>query len=92
MKKSVALRRKRQIERAQTAITQARLDRVVGRRLEVLVEEPIQGESLFLARSYLQAPEVDGLVVVKASGLRPGRIYPVRIDRRVGIDLEASLA
>ena len=92
VKKSVALRRKRQIERAQTAITRARLDRVVGRRLEVLVEEPIQGESLFLARSYLQAPEVDGLVVVKASGLKPGRIYPVRIDRRVGIDLEASLA
>ena len=90
--KTVAEERKRAIEQAQIKISEARLDRQVGRTLDVLVEEPVQGKQLYLGRAYLQAPEVDGLVVVKADALEPGRIYPVRIERRAGIDLEASLA
>ncbi len=87
----VAQERKRSLEQAQIPITGRRLERHVGRRLDVLVEEQVKGEDIFLGRSYLQAPEVDGLVVVKARALEPGRIYPVRIQRRVGVDLEASV-
>lgn len=90
--RKVAEARKRVVEQAQIAISESRLDRQVGRTLDVLVEEPVQGKRLYLGRAYLQAPEVDGLVVVKADTLEPGRIYPVRIERRAGIDLEASLA
>jgi ribosomal protein S12 methylthiotransferase len=90
--KRVAERRKREVEHNQIQITERRMERQVGQTLDVLVEERVQGEELYLGRSYLQAPEVDGLVVIKASNLVPGRIYPVRIDRRAGIDLEASLA
>ena len=86
-----AAARKRALERAQTPITEARLERQVGRELEVLVEEPVQGESLALGRAYLQAPEVDGLVVVKAGGLEAGSRVRVRIERRNGVDLEGSL-
>ena len=73
------------------AITARRLERHVGSELEVLVEEPVQGEALALGRAYLQAPEVDGLVVLKAAGLEAGRVYRARIDRRNGVDLEGSL-
>ena len=84
--------RKRELERAQQAITERRLERHVGAQLEVLIEEPVRGEALALGRAYLQAPEVDGLVVVKAAGLEAGRRCRVRIERRNGVDLEASLA
>jgi len=83
--------RQRELERAQTEITARRLDRHVGSELEVLIEEPVQGETLALGRAYLQAPEVDGLLVVKAEGLEAGRLYRVRVDRRNGVDLEGSL-
>ena len=92
VKKTVAEARRRAVEQAQIGISERRLDRQVGRTLDVLVEERVQGERLYLGRAYLHAPEVDGLVVVKAGGLEPGRIYPVRIEGRAGIDLEASLA
>lgn len=89
--KRVAEQRKRAVEQNQIQISEERLERQVGRTLDVLVEERVQGEELYLGRSFLQAPEVDGLVVIKARTLEPGRIYPVHIDRRAGIDLEASL-
>jgi ribosomal protein S12 methylthiotransferase len=83
--------RRRELEKAQEAITARRLERHVGSELDVLVEEPVQGQALALGRAYLQAPEVDGLVVLKAAGLRPGRMYRARIERRNGVDLEGSL-
>jgi ribosomal protein S12 methylthiotransferase len=92
VKKTVAEARRRVVEQAQIGISERRLDRQVGRTLDVLVEEGFEGERLYLGRAYLHAPEVDGLVVVKAGSLEPGRIYPMRIEGRAGIDLEASLA
>jgi ribosomal protein S12 methylthiotransferase len=89
--RKVAEERKRAVEENQIGISEKRLEAQVGRTLDVLVEERIEGENLYLGRAYLQAPEVDGLMVVKADALDPGRIYPVRIERRVGIDLEASV-
>ena len=92
VKKTVAEARRRAVEQAQVGISERLLDRQVGRTLDVLVEEGIKGEKMYLGRGYLHAPEVDGLVVVKAESLEPGKIYPVRIERRAGIDLEAVLA
>jgi ribosomal protein S12 methylthiotransferase len=83
--------RRRGLEKAQEAISARRLERHVGTELDVLIEEPVQGEALALGRAYLQAPEVDGLVVVKAAGLQAGRMCRVRIDRRNGVDLEGCL-
>jgi ribosomal protein S12 methylthiotransferase len=83
--------RRRHLEQAQQEITARRLERHVGAELDVLIEEPVQGEPLALGRAYLQAPEVDGLVVVKAAGLEGGRLCRVRIDRRNGVDLEGIL-
>jgi ribosomal protein S12 methylthiotransferase len=89
VKKSVAEMRRRRLEQAQIGISERLLDRQIGKTLDVLVEERIEGEKLYLGRAYLQAPEVDGLVVIKADSLQAGRIYPARIEARAGIDLEA---
>lgn len=77
------------LERRQQTITEKRLDRWVGRDMDLLVEEAIEGTDMFLARSFIQAPEVDGLVVVHADGARPGQKIRAHISGRNGIDLEA---
>lgn len=88
----VARRRKREIEELQLSITGKRLKRFIGRELTVLVEERVQGEDLFLARAYLQAPEVDGLTVVHGSDLQAGETAAVRIVRCNEVDLEAVVS
>jgi ribosomal protein S12 methylthiotransferase len=88
----LAQNRKAQVEQAQVSITSQRLQRHLGRTLFVLIEEPVRGEDLSLGRAYLQAPEVDGLVVVRAGGLEPGSLHRVRLERLAGVDLEGCLA
>jgi len=78
------------VEDAQRTITGTRLRRFLGRTLEVLVEEPVPGEELSLGRSYAQAPDVDGLVVLNAL-LSPGDIVQARIIAVHGVDLEAAI-
>ena len=87
--KAVAERRKSDIEIRQGPITERSLDAHIGSTLDVLVEEQVQGEQLSLGRAYLQAPDVDGLVVVRAS-VQPGSRCAVRIERRNGVDLEGT--
>ena len=86
-----AERRKGRVELAQVPITEMALDRHIGRTLETLIEEPFPGEELSLGRAYLQAPDVDGLLVVHGSHA-PGSVVPVRITRRNGVDLEGEVA
>jgi ribosomal protein S12 methylthiotransferase len=87
--KREAERRKAQVELRQGPITDQALESHVGRVLDVLVEEKVQGEELSLGRAYLQAPDVDGLVVIRRS-LEPGTRRAVVIERRNGVDLEGS--
>jgi ribosomal protein S12 methylthiotransferase len=87
--KAVAEKRKAEVERRQVSITDRALRGHVGRTLDVLIEEVVQGEDMSLGRAYLHAPDVDGLVVVR--GVRsPGSIVKVRIDRQNGVDLEGG--
>jgi ribosomal protein S12 methylthiotransferase len=71
--KKTAEGRKAVIEENQIPITEKRMDRFVGRRMEVLVEEKIDG-SFCLGRLFCQAPEVDGAAIIHtgtASGVSP---------------------
>ena len=86
---AIAAKRLHQIESRQRTITEAALDSQVGRTLDVLVEEEVQGEDMSIGRAYLHAPEVDGLVVVRKS-LSPGQWVRAKIVRRNGVDLEAE--
>lgn len=79
------------LEQCQQAITEKRLDRYVGQELKLLVEEKVQGEALYFTRSAFQAPEVDGLVVLRAEGAPLGEFVQAKIIHRNGVDLEAVL-
>ena len=68
----------------QQPISLARNQALVGRTLDVLIEG--QDEGLSVGRSYRDAPEIDGLVLVQAV-LPVGRIAPVRIVAALEYDL-----
>jgi ribosomal protein S12 methylthiotransferase len=57
---------------------------LVGQTLDVLIEG--QGDGLSVGRSYRDAPEIDGLVLVQAE-LPIGEIVPVRITAALEYDL-----
>lgn len=82
-------KRKAAFESAQETITGRRLERYIGKTLDVLIEEPVLGEDLFLGRAYLHAPEVDGAVVVRGRNLKPGHFTLCGITGINGIDLSA---
>ncbi|MBN2351098.1 MAG: 30S ribosomal protein S12 methylthiotransferase RimO [Spirochaetales bacterium] len=86
-----ARKRKAALEERQTEITAAWLDSLVGRKTDVLVEERVEGEDLVLGRAWFQAPEVDGLVVVRDSSVYPGEKIRVLIEGRAGVDLKGGV-
>jgi ribosomal protein S12 methylthiotransferase len=83
--------RKQTLEDRQNEITAKNLERWVGRELEVLIEEPIKGSAMALGRSFMQAQEVDGLVIVQGEGLASGDVVRVQVTRRNGVDLEGRV-
>ncbi|MGO9409478.1 MAG: 30S ribosomal protein S12 methylthiotransferase RimO [Spirochaetia bacterium] len=87
--KAVAEGRMHEIESRQVPITAEALDAQVGRTLDVLIEEKVEGEDMSIGRACLHAPDVDGLVVVRRS-LPPGEWVRARITRRNGVDLEGE--
>jgi ribosomal protein S12 methylthiotransferase len=68
----------------QQPISLAKNQALVGEVLDVLIEG--QGEGLSVGRSYRDAPEVDGLVLVEEE-LLVGEIVPVRITAALEYDL-----
>lgn len=85
-------RRRRVLEATQQPITTRRLQRFVGRTFPVLREEPIIGTDLVLGRSWMQAPDVDGLVVVH--GFDPAtvdRVIDATITSVTGVDVQARV-
>ncbi|MDR1219017.1 MAG: 30S ribosomal protein S12 methylthiotransferase RimO [Treponema sp.] len=86
-----ALARKQQVEEKQAAITKRRMERFIGRVFDVLVEEKIQGEELYLGRLFCHAPEVDGSAVISSDAvLEPGYFIRGKAFARAGFDLEIA--
>ena len=67
----------------QDAITARRRDLLVGRQVEVLVDEPGVG------RTHREAPEIDGIVEVPEA-LAPGTFADVTVTSAAGCDLVAA--
>jgi ribosomal protein S12 methylthiotransferase len=99
--KPLAAERKRLLEERQIPITEKRMDRFVGRTLDVLVEEAVQNPpaepwaapetGLYLGRLACQAPEADGSAVITTEkALIPGSFIRARIFGRSGFDLEGA--
>jgi ribosomal protein S12 methylthiotransferase len=81
--------RRQRLMAAQQPISLAKNRALVGRTLDVLIEG--QNEGLSIGRSYRDAPEVDGLVLVQAE-LPLGEIVPVRITAALEYDLVGEMA
>jgi ribosomal protein S12 methylthiotransferase len=90
---SVARERERILYEAQEPITRERLTRFVGSRQRLLVEEDVVGEDIYFARGAMQAPEVDGSVVLYApeGSLTPGTFCTASVIGVDGYDLRARL-
>ena len=85
----VAEERRRLFMEKQAAVSQARLARFVGRELKVLVDGFEDGVAI--ARSFADAPEIDGVVRVRgAAKLKPGQFQTVRVTACDAYDLEAQ--
>jgi ribosomal protein S12 methylthiotransferase len=78
----LARERLAEVSELQDAITATRRDALVGARLEVLVDD------VGSARSWREAPEIDGVVVVPDE-LPVGAVVEVEVTASLGTDLEA---
>jgi ribosomal protein S12 methylthiotransferase len=73
----------------QQTISLQRNQSMVGRSLDVLVEG--QGDGISLGRSYRDAPEIDGMVIVEQP-LPVGAMIPIRITGALAYDLTGVAA
>jgi ribosomal protein S12 methylthiotransferase len=76
--------RRERLMAVQQPISLAKNQTLVGETLDVLIEG--QNEGVSVGRSYRDAPEIDGLVLVQAE-LPVGEIAPVRIVAAMEYDL-----
>ncbi|MCA9072562.1 MAG: radical SAM protein, partial [Planctomycetaceae bacterium] len=60
-------------------------DSLVGYELDALLDEQLE-EGIWLGRTYADAPEIDGSIVVSGEGLEQGQFVPVEIVARDGYD------
>ncbi len=68
--------------------------RLVGRTLDVLIDSvnpmAAKGRKSWVGRTFADAPDVDGLVLVHGRNLRAGDMVPCRVDSIQGYDLIAT--
>ncbi len=80
--------RKARLMEQQQHISLKKNQSFIGKTLEVLVEG--RGDGLSLGRSYRDAPEIDGMVLVEGD-LPLGEIVPVRITGAMAYDLVGTV-
>jgi ribosomal protein S12 methylthiotransferase len=80
--------RLRRLMKLQESISLKRNQGLIGKKLDVLIEG--EGDGISVGRSYRDAPEIDGLVIV--NGVLPiGTIQPVLISGAMTHDLTADI-
>lgn len=75
------------------AISEDKNAELVGRELDVIIEGYVPDDDCYVARSYRDAPDVDGLVYLKSDReLISGSILPVKLTKSDIYDFEAVLS
>ncbi|MBF0493622.1 MAG: 30S ribosomal protein S12 methylthiotransferase RimO [Candidatus Omnitrophica bacterium] len=59
-----------------------------NKTFKVLIDESSPEEGFYLGRSYMDAPEVDGVVNIKGAGLKVGEFHNIKITGTMEYDLE----
>ncbi len=64
----------------QQSVSLGNQERWIGKTLKVLIEEKVEGESVYIGRTQFDSPEVDGCIYVNtAKAYKPGAILQVRV-------------
>jgi ribosomal protein S12 methylthiotransferase len=84
----VKQKRRDRLMELQQRISLAKNQAQVGKTLKVLVEG--NGDGLSLGRSYRDAPEIDGMVIVEGE-VPVGEMVPVRISGAMAYDLSGTV-
>jgi ribosomal protein S12 methylthiotransferase len=79
--------RHRYLQRIQDEMTREASAALIGRRLEVLVDQVEEGAAV--ARSYREAPEIDGVITINAGS--PGDWLEVEIVGAFGTEMEGKV-
>ncbi len=88
---AVKRERRRRLLELQATIAQARNRMWVGREVEVLVEGELGGRAgRWRGRTASQAPEIDGMVILRGEAL-PGEFVRVRIEQARTYDLVGTI-
>ncbi|MBN2545343.1 MAG: 30S ribosomal protein S12 methylthiotransferase RimO [Spirochaetes bacterium] len=72
IKESIKKKRLKELLDESDKITSKRLQRFIGSREKIFIEEKIEGENLYFGRFWGQAPEVDGLTLVNTENAQIG--------------------
>ncbi len=78
----------------QQKISKENNDKLLGKELKVLIDQESDGTPhTYLGRSYMDAPEVDGMVLVRSGTrkLKPGDFVNAKINGALEYDLTAEL-
>jgi ribosomal protein S12 methylthiotransferase len=92
---ALALAWLRECEAVQEPITRAARDVLVGRQVEVLVDEVDTSDEdggTLIGRTHREAPEIDGIVRLHADWARPGATVRAHVTEAIGPDLVAKAA
>jgi ribosomal protein S12 methylthiotransferase len=91
VQRSTAARRRNRLMKEQAKISAKRLQNMVGRKVEVLLEGRSEESDLLLqGRMETQAPDIDGHVLINDAGdkeVTPGEFYTVEITESLDYDL-----
>ena len=67
--------------------------KMVGRRVEVIIDAPSDNpDHAWVGRTWADAPEIDGAVLVRGDGIQTGDIVSVEIQQADNYDLRGTLA
>jgi len=82
------------LRECQNEITEQNLLKFEGKIFDILAEEEFLEEDIILGRGYMNAPDVDGAVIIHNDDkkkIKPGKVVKCKITKRNNIDLEAVL-
>jgi ribosomal protein S12 methylthiotransferase len=89
--RSIATRRRNRVMKEQARISAERLQNMVGRKVEILLEGRSEESDLLLqGRMETQAPDIDGHILINDAGdkeVTPGEFYTVEITESLDYDL-----
>jgi tRNA A37 methylthiotransferase MiaB len=81
-----AHRRYEELMTAQQEVAFESAGRLVGKRIETLVESEREGGG-FEGRTYMDAPEVDCKAIIRTHGVEPGQTVSLEVIDTEGYDL-----